>query len=86
MIRENSMNESNSLNRRDALKGVAAATLGIATGALGIPEVQGQTDPMSSSSSPPTWVTATFLTTAETSLRLTSTLSLPMAFVSPLGI
>ncbi len=43
MKRENSMNES-SMNRRDALKGVAAATLGIATGALGIPEAQGQTD------------------------------------------
>jgi hypothetical protein len=35
MNRENSMNESNGLNRRDALKGVAAATLGIATGAYG---------------------------------------------------
>ena len=39
---ENSMNESNeselSLNRRDALKGMAAASLGIATGAYGAQE------------------------------------------------
>ncbi len=45
MNRENSTKSKYSLNRRDALKGVAAATLGIAT--LGIPEVQGQTDPTS---------------------------------------
>ena len=33
MNTENSMSESNSLNRRDALKGMAAVSLGIATGA-----------------------------------------------------
>jgi len=34
----NSMSESNSLNRRDALKGMAAVSLGIATGAYGAQE------------------------------------------------
>lgn len=33
MNTENSMSESNSLNLRDALKGMAAVSLGIATGA-----------------------------------------------------
>ena len=32
------MSESNSLNRRDALKGMAAVSLGIATGAYGAQE------------------------------------------------
>ena len=39
---ENSMNESNepklSMNRRDALKGVAAVSLGLAVGAYGAPK------------------------------------------------
>ncbi len=38
MNRENSMSESNSLNRRDVLKGMAAVSLGIATGAYGAQE------------------------------------------------
>ena len=42
MNKENSMNES-SMNRRDALKGAAAVSLGLASGALGIPEAFGQT-------------------------------------------
>ena len=43
MNNENSMNESNRLNRRDALKGVAAASLALASGAFGIPKTFGQT-------------------------------------------
>jgi hypothetical protein len=40
MNRENSLNESNkhSLSRRDALKGMAAVSLGVATGAYGAQE------------------------------------------------
>ena len=43
MNNENSMNESYRLNRRDALKGVAAASLALASGAFGIPKTFGQT-------------------------------------------
>ena len=43
MIGENNMNELDSLNRRDALKGVAAVSLGLASDALGIPKTFGQT-------------------------------------------
>ena len=53
MNNENSMNESNEskrgLNRRDALKGVAAVTLGLATGAYGAPQ---ESAPSPRSSSP----------------------------------
>ena len=50
---ENSMNESNepklSMNRRDALKGVAAVSLGLAVGAYGAPK---ESAPSPRSSSP----------------------------------
>ena len=52
---ENSMNESNesklSMNRRDALKGVAAVSLGFAVGAYGAPQ-ESVSSPRSSSPSP----------------------------------